>query len=106
MVFIDLEKAYGKKLKKGSTEVLIRLLCGIHLGYYGHVRWSQDPDKDILIDETRDRVNIKLEEGMEVRLDGQVIHKKGSFKYLGFSILSNGEIYNDVTHHIREGWTK
>lgn len=41
--------------------------------------------------------DVTHEEDVEVRLDIQVIHKKGSFKYLG--IQNNGEIDRDVTHH-------
>ncbi|KAG5611484.1 hypothetical protein H5410_022765, partial [Solanum commersonii] len=32
--------------------------------------------------------------------------KKGSFKYLGSIIQENGEIDDDVTHHISVGWMK
>ncbi|XP_019237635.1 PREDICTED: uncharacterized protein LOC109217817 [Nicotiana attenuata] len=38
------------------------------------------------------------EAGMDVRLDSQVIPKKGSFKYLGSIIQGDGEIDEDVTH--------
>ncbi|XP_019240349.1 PREDICTED: uncharacterized protein LOC109220340 [Nicotiana attenuata] len=43
---------------------------------------------------------------MEVRLDMQVIPKRGSFKYFGSIIQGNGEIDEDVTHRIRAGWMK
>ncbi|XP_070044986.1 uncharacterized protein [Nicotiana tomentosiformis] len=46
------------------------------------------------------------EEDVEVRLDSQVIPKKGSFKYLRSIISSNGEIDEDVTHHIETGYMK
>ncbi|XP_070042863.1 uncharacterized protein [Nicotiana tomentosiformis] len=43
---------------------------------------------------------------MEVKLDTQVIPKRGSFKYLGSIIQGNEEIDEDVTHRIRVGWMK
>ncbi|XP_070004896.1 uncharacterized protein [Nicotiana sylvestris] len=42
----------------------------------------------------------------EVRLDSQVIPMRGSFKYLGSIIQGDGEIDEDVTHHIGAGWMK
>jgi len=41
---------------------------------------------------------------VKVRLDTQVIQKKGSFNYLEFIIQSKGEIDDDLTHHIGTGW--
>jgi len=38
--------------------------------------------------------------GVELKLDKQVIHKKGSFKYLGSLIQGNGEIDDDITQCI------
>lgn len=43
------------------------------------------------------------EDAVEVRLDSQVIHKKGSSEYLVFIIQSNREIDEDVTHRIGAG---
>lgn len=43
---------------------------------------------------------------VEIRIDTQVISKKGSFKYLGPIIQGNGEINDNVTHHIGAGWMK
>nr|XP_016433670.1 PREDICTED: uncharacterized protein LOC107760169 [Nicotiana tabacum] len=42
----------------------------------------------------------------DVRLDSQVIPRRESFKYLGFVIQGNGEIDEDVTYRIGEGWMK
>ncbi|XP_019259253.1 PREDICTED: uncharacterized protein LOC109237399 [Nicotiana attenuata] len=42
----------------------------------------------------------------DVRLDSQVIPKRGSFKYLGSVIQGNREIDEDVTHRIGAGWMK
>nr|XP_009774571.1 PREDICTED: uncharacterized protein LOC104224587 [Nicotiana sylvestris] len=50
--------------------------------------------------------NVILEADMEMRLDTQVIPKRGSFKYLGYIINGNGEIDEDVTHRIGVGWMK
>lgn len=38
-----------------------------------------------------------------VKIDAQVIPKKGSFKYLRTIIQGNKEITDDVSHHIRVG---
>nr|XP_009606306.1 uncharacterized protein LOC104100708 [Nicotiana tomentosiformis] len=43
---------------------------------------------------------------IDVRLDSQVILKRGSFKYLGSFIQENEEIDEDVTHHIGAGQMK
>ncbi|XP_070056594.1 uncharacterized protein [Nicotiana tomentosiformis] len=42
----------------------------------------------------------------KVRLDSQVIPRRGSFKYLGSIILGDGEIDEDVAYCIRAGWMK
>lgn len=41
---------------------------------------------------------------MEVRFDAQDIPKRGCFEYLGFLIQGNGEINDDVIHHIGTSW--
>jgi len=41
--------------------------------------------------------------GVEVRLDTQVIHKRGSFKYLESVMQGNGKIDEDVAHRIGVG---
>lgn len=43
---------------------------------------------------------------MEVRPDSQVIPKRKCFKYLGYFIQGNGEINENITHHIDMGWKK
>lgn len=44
---------------------------------------------------------------MEVKIDAQVLPKKGNFKYLWpIKIQGDGEIGDDVVHHIRAGWVK
>uniref|UniRef100_A0A1U7UYL3 Uncharacterized protein LOC104213328 n=1 Tax=Nicotiana sylvestris TaxID=4096 RepID=A0A1U7UYL3_NICSY len=93
-------------------------------------------DDIVLIDETRSGVNARLEiwrqtleskgfklsrtkteyleckfsethdADVEVKLDGQVIPKRASFKYLGSIIQGDGEIDEDVTHRIGAGWMK
>jgi hypothetical protein len=42
------------------------------------------------------------EEG-DVRLDGQVVPKKNSFRYLGSILQKNGDIDEDVSHIIKAG---
>ncbi|XP_009797977.2 uncharacterized protein [Nicotiana sylvestris] len=43
---------------------------------------------------------------IEVKLDAQVIPKRASYKYIGSIIQGNGEIDEDVAHHIGAGWMK
>ncbi|KAF3637705.1 hypothetical protein FXO38_23596 [Capsicum annuum] len=43
---------------------------------------------------------------MVVKLDSQAVCKRDSFKYLGSTIQENGEIDEDVSHRIGEGWMK
>ncbi|XP_016461338.1 uncharacterized protein LOC107784688 [Nicotiana tabacum] len=50
--------------------------------------------------------NGTQEGDMEVKLDTQVVPKRGSFKYLGSIIQGNKEIDEEVTHRIRAGWMK
>jgi hypothetical protein len=45
------------------------------------------------------------EEG-DVRLDGQVVPKKDTFRYLGSMLQKNGVIDEDVSHRIKAGWLK
>ncbi|XP_070017583.1 uncharacterized protein [Nicotiana sylvestris] len=43
---------------------------------------------------------------MDVRLESQVVPRRGSFKYLGSVIHGGREIDEDVTHRIGVGWLK
>nr|XP_009765599.1 PREDICTED: uncharacterized protein LOC104217141 [Nicotiana sylvestris] len=66
-------------------------------------------DDIVLIDETRSGVNASdgaHKSHVDVKLDNQVIPKKGIFKYLGSIIQDNGEIDEDVAHCIEAGWMK
>jgi hypothetical protein len=45
------------------------------------------------------------EEG-DVRLDGQVVPKKNTFRYLGSMLKKDGDIDEDVSHRIKVGWLK
>jgi hypothetical protein len=45
------------------------------------------------------------EEG-DVRLNGQVVPKKDTFRYLGSMLQKNGDINEDVSHRIQAGWLK
>jgi hypothetical protein len=42
----------------------------------------------------------------DVRLDGQVVPKKYTFRYLGSMLQKNGDINEDVSHRIKVGWLK
>jgi hypothetical protein len=41
-----------------------------------------------------------------VRLDGQVVPKKDTFRYLGSMLQKNENIDEDVSHRIKAGWLK
>jgi hypothetical protein len=41
-----------------------------------------------------------------VRLDGQVVPKKDTFRYLGSMLQKNGDIDEDVSHRIKASWLK
>jgi len=45
------------------------------------------------------------EEG-DVRLDGQVVPKKDTFRYLGSMLQKDGDIDEDLSHRIKAGWLK
>jgi hypothetical protein len=42
----------------------------------------------------------------DVRPDGQVVPKKDTFRYLGSMLRKNGDIDEDVSHRIKDGWLK
>jgi hypothetical protein len=46
------------------------------------------------------------QEEWDVRLDGQVVPKKDTFRYLGSMLQKNGDIDEDVSHRIKAGWLK
>jgi hypothetical protein len=48
---------------------------------------------------------ITQEEG-DVRLDGQVIPKKDTFRYLGSILQKDEDINEDLNHRIKVGWLK
>jgi hypothetical protein len=45
------------------------------------------------------------EEGV-VRLDGQVVPKKDTFRYLGSMVQNDRDIDEDLSHKIKAGWLK
>jgi hypothetical protein len=93
-------------------------------------------DDVMLVDETRVSINRKLElwrqtlesegfrlsrtkteymrcdfsgvgcEDKEVSLEGQIVPKRDTFRYLGLMLQSNGDINEDVCHMIKAGWMK
>jgi hypothetical protein len=50
--------------------------------------------------------NATTQEEGDVRLDGQVVPKKDTFRYLGSMLQKNGDIDEDVSHRIKVGWLK
>jgi hypothetical protein len=42
----------------------------------------------------------------DARLDGQVVPKKDTFRYLGSMLQKNGDIDEDVSHRIKADWLK
>ena len=48
----------------------------------------------------------KHEEEGDVSLDGQVVPKKDTFRYLGSMLQKDGDIDEDVNHRIKAGWMK
>jgi hypothetical protein len=46
------------------------------------------------------------QEDGDVRLDGQVVPKKDTFRYLGLMLQKNGDIDEDVSHRIKVDWLK
>jgi hypothetical protein len=42
----------------------------------------------------------------DVRLDGQVVSKKDTFRYLGSMLQKNGDINENVSHRIKAGWLR
>jgi hypothetical protein len=43
---------------------------------------------------------------VDVRLDGQVVPKKDTFRYLGSMLQKDGDIDKDLSHRIKAGWLK
>jgi hypothetical protein len=50
--------------------------------------------------------NATTQEKRDVRLDGQVVPKKGTFRYLGSMLQKDGDIDEDVSHRIKVSWLK
>ena len=48
---------------------------------------------------------VVQEEG-DVSLEGQVVSKKDTFRYVGSILLMDGDIDVDVSHRIKAGWIK
>jgi hypothetical protein len=46
------------------------------------------------------------QEEEDVRLNGQVVPKKSTFRYLGSMLQKNWDIDEDVSHRIKVGWLK
>jgi hypothetical protein len=50
--------------------------------------------------------NATTQEEGDVRLDGQVVPKKDTFRYMGSMLQKDGDIDEDVSHRIKAGWLK
>jgi hypothetical protein len=48
--------------------------------------------------------NATTQEEGDVRLDGQVVPKKDTFRYLGSMLQKDGDIDEDLSHRIKTGW--
>jgi hypothetical protein len=46
------------------------------------------------------------QEDGDVRLDGQVVPKKDTFRYLGSMLQKDGDIDEDLSHIIKVSWLK
>jgi len=42
----------------------------------------------------------------DVRLDGQVVSERDTFRYLGSMLQRDGDIDEDASHRIKAGWLK
>jgi hypothetical protein len=42
----------------------------------------------------------------DISLDGRVVLMNDTFRYLGSILLSEGEIDENVSHRIKDGWVK
>jgi hypothetical protein len=50
--------------------------------------------------------SVTTQEEEDVGLDGQVVPKKDTFRYLGSMLQKDGEIDEDLSHRIKAGWLK
>jgi hypothetical protein len=47
-----------------------------------------------------------MQEEGNFRLDGQMVHKKDTFCYLGSMLQKDGDINEDLSHRIKVDWLK
>jgi Reverse transcriptase (RNA-dependent DNA polymerase) len=128
------------KLDQGSAlspYIFTLVMDGNTKDIQGDIPWCMlFADNVVLIDESRIRVNKKLElwrqtleskgfrlsrtkieymrfqfseensDDGDVSLDGRVVPMNDTFRYLGSMLQSDGEIDEDVSHRIRAGWVK
>jgi hypothetical protein len=50
--------------------------------------------------------NATTQEEGDIRLDGQVVPKKDTFRYLRSMLQKDGDIDEDLSHKIKSGWLK
>jgi hypothetical protein len=51
-------------------------------------------------------ISATMQEEEDVRLDGQVVPNKHTFRYLGSMLQKDGDIDEDLSHRIKAGWLK
>ncbi|WVZ91450.1 hypothetical protein U9M48_037618, partial [Paspalum notatum var. saurae] len=47
-----------------------------------------------------------VQEAGDVSLEGQIVPKKDTFRYLGSMLQRDGDVDEDVNHRIKAGWMK
>ncbi|XP_026396928.1 uncharacterized protein LOC113291632 [Papaver somniferum] len=134
MVFIDLEKSYDRVPREAMWWALeqkrvppkyISLIKDVYEGAVTGVRTCGGVSDDFpsILDYTKtleskgfrlsrtqteylkcDFDGTGTDEG-DLRLDGQIVTKKESFRYLGSMVQSNGNIDEDIRHRINSGWS-
>jgi hypothetical protein len=50
--------------------------------------------------------SVTTQEEGDAKLDGQVVPKKDTFRYLGSMLQKDGDIDEDLSHRIKTGWLK
>jgi hypothetical protein len=52
------------------------------------------------------KCDFTMQKEGDVRLDGQVVSKKDTFRYLGSVLQKDGDIDKDLSHRIKASWLK
>ena len=62
--------------------------------------------KDFRLEYMRCDFGTTTREEEDVSLEGQVVPRKDTFRYLGSMLQRDGDIDEDVSHRIKAGWMK